>query len=103
MNDAVRHYSELLAEHYSWMVGVPFEQEAAEQKALLAELGLTPGQYGTAIDLGAGPGYQSAALADLGFSPVIAIDTSKKLLDELAAQKGLRAIECLHGDVRHLS
>lgn len=103
MNDAARHYDELLAEHYSWMVGVPFEQKAAEQKALLAELGLTPGQYGTAIDLGAGPGYQSAALADLGFSPVIAIDTSKKLLDELSAQKGSRVIECLHGDVRHLS
>jgi len=103
MNDAVRHYDELLAEHYSWMVGVPFEQKAAEQKALLTELGFTQGQYGTAIDLGAGPGYQSAALADLGFSPVIAIDTSKKLLDELSAQKGPRAIECLHGDVRHVS
>ena len=103
MNDAIRHYDELLAAHYSWMVGVPFEEKAAEQKALLIELGLAAGHHGTAIDLGAGPGYQSAALADLGFSPVIAVDTSKTLLAELAIQKGARAIETLHGDLRHLA
>ena len=103
MNDAVRHYDELLAAHYSWMVGQPFEEKAAEQKSLLVELGIEAGAHGRAIDLGAGPGYQSAALADLGFSPVIAVDTSKALLDELIAQKGARAIESLHGDLRHLS
>jgi SAM-dependent methyltransferase len=81
------------------MVGTPFEQKAAEQKALLEELGLAPGRHGTAIDLGAGPGYQSAALADLGYGPVIAIDTSKTLLDELAAQKGARPIEPLFVDM----
>ena len=32
MNDAIRHYDELLAAHYSWMVGVPFEEKVAEQK-----------------------------------------------------------------------
>ena len=103
MNDAVRHYDELLAAHYSWMVGVPFEEKAAEQKILLTELGIQAGLHGTAIDLGAGPGYQSAALADLGFSPVVAVDTSKTLLGELSAQKGSRAIEPLHGDLRHLA
>lgn len=99
MNDAIRHYDELLAEHYSWMVGVPFEQKATEQKLLLEELGLTPGRHGIAIDLGAGPGYQSAALADLGYDRVIAIDTSKTLLDELEAQKGARPIEPLLADM----
>lgn len=99
MNDAIRHYDELLAEHYSWMVGVPFEQKAAEQKVLLEELGLMPGRYGTAIDLGAGPGYQSAALVDLGYDRVIAVDTSRTLLDELAAQKGARPIEPLFADM----
>jgi SAM-dependent methyltransferase len=103
MNDAIRHYDELLAEHYSWMVGVPFEQKAAEQKALLEELGLTSGRYGIAIDLGAGPGYQSAALADLGYGPVIAIDTSQTLLDELKAQKGVRPIEPLLADMRRFA
>jgi SAM-dependent methyltransferase len=99
MNDAIRHYDELLAEHYSWMVGVPFEEKAAEQKALLADLGLKPGRHGTGIDLGSGPGYQSAALADLGFSRVIAVDTNQVLLDELRAQKGQRPIEAVHGDL----
>lgn len=103
MNDAIRHYDELLAEHYSWMVGMPFEEKAAEQKALLIELGLGAGRHGTAIDLGCGPGYQSAALADLGFSRVIGVDTSQALLDELAAQKGRRPIEPVLGDMRAFS
>ena len=103
MNDAIRHYDELLAEHYSWMVGMPFEQKAAEQKALLIELGLAEGRRGAAIDLGSGPGYQAAALADLGFSPVLAIDTSKTLLDELTAQKGKRPIEPMLADLRQLA
>lgn len=103
MNDAIRHYDELLAEHYSWMVGVPFEEKAAEQKALLTELGLHGGKNGTAIDLGSGPGYQSAALADLGYRRVIAIDTSQALLDELSAQKGTRPIEPLFADMRRFA
>ena len=102
MNDAIRHYDELLARHYSWMVGLPFEEKTAEQKKLLLELGLGSGRRGTAVDLGAGPGYQSAALADLGFSRVIAIDTSATLLQELEAQKGARAIETVRDDLRHM-
>jgi SAM-dependent methyltransferase len=103
MNDAIRHYDELLAEHYSWMVGVPFAQKVAEQKALLLELGLGAGQRGVAIDLGCGPGYQAVALADLGYSRVIAIDTSKTLLDELAALKGDRPIEPVLDDMRRFA
>lgn len=103
MNDAIRHYDQLLAEHYSWMVGVPFEQKVAEQKALLTELGIGQGAHGLAIDLGSGPGYQSAALADLGFSRVIAIDASQTLLDELSRDKGARPIEPMRDDIRRLS
>jgi SAM-dependent methyltransferase len=98
MNDAIRHYDELLAAHYSWMIGVPFGEKVAEQKALLKELGLGKGR-GAAIDLGAGPGYQSAALADLGYAPVIAVDTSRALLDELLVQKGARPIETVLDDM----
>ena len=103
MNDAIRHYDELLAEHYSWMVGMPFEEKTAEQRALLTELGLGTGRHGVGVDLGSGPGYQSAALADLGFSRVIAIDTSQTLLDELAAHKGRRPIEPLKADIRRFA
>lgn len=83
MNEAARHYDQLLAAHYSWMNGLPLEEKVAEQKALLADLGLSDGQKGVAIDLGCGPGYQSFALADMGYKPVIAIDTSTDLLVEL--------------------
>ena len=99
MNDAIRHYDQLLAEHYSWMVGIPFEEKVAEQAALLRELGLSEGRHGTAIDLGAGPGYQSVALADLGYARVIAVDTSRTLLDELLAQKGAKPIEAVLDDM----
>jgi SAM-dependent methyltransferase len=99
MNDAIRHYDELLAEHYSWMVGVPFEEKVAEQKALLMALGVGAGAHGTAVDLGCGPGYQSAALADLGFSRVIAVDASQALLDELTALKASRPIEPVRDDL----
>ena len=100
MSEITRHYDELLAEHYSWMVGVPFEEKVAEQRALLEGLGLCAGSHGTAIDLGCGPGYQSAALFDLGFERVIAIDTSAALIEELKAQQGVRAIEPVLGDMR---
>ncbi len=50
MNDAIRHYDQLLAEHYSWMVGIPFEEKVAEQAALLRELGLSEGRHGIAIE-----------------------------------------------------
>ena len=56
-----RHYDDLLAEHYSWMVGMPFADNVAEQRDLLRTLGVGPGA-GLAVDLGCGPGYQAVAL-----------------------------------------
>jgi hypothetical protein len=66
MSDVTRHYDTLLAQHYSWMTGVPFDIKVAEQRTLLEVLGMA-GRSGVALDLGCGPGYQSAALAQLGF------------------------------------
>jgi len=48
--------------------------------------------------LGCGSGFQSIALADLGFQ-VTAIDLSQRLLRELAERKGERAIVPLQGDI----
>jgi SAM-dependent methyltransferase len=78
------HYRNLLAHHYSWMFGLSFDEKVAEQRTILEPL-LKDAPRGPAVDLGAGPGYQSLALAQLGFSPVIAIDTSAELLSELEA------------------
>ena len=38
MSNVAKHYEQLLAEHYVWMFGVPFEQKVAEQKALLDQV-----------------------------------------------------------------
>lgn len=94
------HYDTLLAAHYTWMFGMPFRSKVDEQRQLLETLGIGPGKHGTALDLGCGPGFQSIALANLGFEKVIAIDTSRTLLDELNSQKGDLPIETTLADLR---
>ncbi|OLZ74805.1 SAM-dependent methyltransferase [Streptomyces sp. IMTB 2501] len=105
MTTAIDHYAQLLAEHYTWMLGGDIAAVAEGQARLLSELGVRPGTAGTlAADLGCGPGPQSLALASLGFSPVLAVDTSEPLLaelTELAAHTGhSSAVRPLHGDIR---
>ncbi|MES2045093.1 MAG: class I SAM-dependent methyltransferase [Pseudomonadota bacterium] len=93
MNPVTRHYDDLLAAHYTWMTGSSLLDKAAEQKALLAQLGAGQGHKRLAVDLGCGPGFQSLALADFGFVRVLALDTCQTLLTELEAAKGERPIE----------
>ncbi|HUJ04200.1 MAG TPA: class I SAM-dependent methyltransferase [Rhizomicrobium sp.] len=100
MSDAAKHYETLLARHYSWMVGTAFDAKAAEQQALLEELGVHGS--GIAIDLGCGPGYQTAALVKLGFSPVMAVDGSQILLDELQTHAKGATIKPVRADIRDL-
>jgi SAM-dependent methyltransferase len=101
MTTAANHYDQMLARHYSWMLGGDIPARAAEQARLLESLGITPAAAGTtAIDLGCGPGNQALALAALGFTPVLAVDTSSVLLDELAAHAGDNpAIQLVHADL----
>ncbi len=101
MNSAADHYEFLLAEHYTWMFGVAPEEKAAEQRQLLERLGI--GAADLAVDLGAGSGFQSLALADIGFKRVVAIDTSGKLLTELRTNRASRPVETVHGDMLHVS
>ncbi len=86
MRSAAReHYDTLLAEHYSRMFG-DFEAKVAEQRTLLERWGVTAqSSGGLAVDLGCGSGFQSVALARLGYR-VLAIDFSRRLLDELAGR-----------------
>jgi SAM-dependent methyltransferase len=105
MSNVATHYEQLLAEHYVWMFGVSFEQKVAEQKALLDQVvGALPAarRSGTAVDLGSGPGFQSIALAELGYSPVIAVDSSRELLGELQARKQSFEIETREVDITRL-
>jgi SAM-dependent methyltransferase len=99
MSTATKHYQELLAEHYIWMFGLPFEEKVAEQKALLRQILSPAACQGAAFDLGSGPGFQTIALAELGYSPVIAVDTSAHLLAELRAHRGSLPVETNEADL----
>ena len=59
-------------------------------------------QSGIAVDLGSGPGFQSIALAELGYSPVTAVDSSRELLGELQARKQSYGIETWETDITRL-
>lgn len=105
MSTVNEHYERLLSQHYTWMFGVSFEDRVSEQKSFLsrtlAPLDYTP-QAALAVDLGCGPGFQTIALAQLGFSPVIAIDTSAELLDELRSHIGNHPVRTEKADLRDL-
>lgn len=105
MSSVEEHYERLLARHYTWMFGASFAEKVAEQKALLKPLveHLVPTHAAAlAVDLGCGPGFQSVALAELGFAPVLAVDTSAELLAELKSHVVRLPIETRQADLRSL-
>lgn len=100
VEDVARHYEQLLAEHYTWMTGKSFADKVDEQRTMLDSIGFVRGVHGTAVDLGCGPGFQSIALAQLGYSRVVAVDTSRALLDELRSYIGDLPVHAMHADLR---
>jgi SAM-dependent methyltransferase len=91
-----RHYDKHLAAYYEWLAG-DFEALCEEQRAFFAAKHIVPLARGTAsralaVDLGAGHGIHSIALAELGFH-VKAVDFSRQLLDALGARAGQRGLE----------
>jgi SAM-dependent methyltransferase len=106
MSEVEDHYSNLLAKHYTWMFGTPFVAKVAEQKAILEDA-LKPfadaSDLGLAVDLGSGSGFQTFALAEMGCSPVLAVDTSASLLKELRSRQGALAVQTVRGDLLKLS
>lgn len=93
------HYDTHLAEHYSWLFG-GLPERVSENKALFVELGIAPSASKRALDVGAGTGFQTLPLAELGFE-ITAVDLSKSLLAELAANaKGL-PIRTVCDDILH--
>jgi SAM-dependent methyltransferase len=102
MTSVTEHYKQLLARHYTWMSGADFAAKVAEQRAILQQVLVACGiaqPAGLALDLGSGPGFQSVALAELGFSPVVAVDTSAELLEELRTHIGMHRIETRQADL----
>jgi len=99
MSTAREHYEEVLSPYYSRMFG-DFEAKVEEQQALLERLGVTSRQSGgLAVDLGCGSGFQSVALARLGFR-VLSVDFSPRLLAELHERARGLPVTAIVGDIR---
>lgn len=103
MYDAVvasieEHYEKLLARHYAWMRG-DHGSLVREYRGFFEQAGISPRSGGRALDLGAGSGLQSLALAELGFE-VLAVDTSETLVEELRTRAGEGRVRPILGDMR---
>jgi len=95
-----QHYDTHLQEFYTWMIG-DFENKLQDQQTFFETNGIVPQRNKIAIDLGAGHGLQSVALARLGFE-VTAIDFNTKLLDELQQNAGDIRIQVAEDDIKHI-
>lgn len=95
-----QHYENHLAAIYSWMAG-DFAQKSAEQYELYTQQNIQPCSTGIAVDLGAGHGIHTVALAKLGVT-VIAVDFNKQLLEELKENTLGWGVHAIHTDIRNI-
>ncbi len=94
MGEVEAHYESLLASVYDWMQG-GWDAKAVAARSLFETLGVS-GE--TAVDLGAGTGYQSIPLAELGFE-VVAIDSSAEMLAQLSTRADRLAVKVVRDDI----
>lgn len=95
-----QHYENHLANFYTWMIG-DFEKAKNSFKDFCVCNAIKPDKSKNAIDLGAGNGIQSVALAEIGFK-VKAVDFSKKLLFELKTKINTLPIEVIEDDITNI-
>ena len=72
-----------------------------EYQDFFERVSISPRLGGRALDLGAGSGFQSLALAGLGFE-VLAVDTSETLIEELRIRAGKEPVRPVLSDMRDL-
>jgi 2-polyprenyl-3-methyl-5-hydroxy-6-metoxy-1,4-benzoquinol methylase len=94
---AKEHYEQVLADVYSWMLG-GFEAGISRNLEFFQNHNISPIKSGVAVDLGAGCGFQSIPLAQLGFT-VTAIDLNAELLNELQANASKLNITTIQDDL----
>ncbi len=97
MNSVRTHYETLLANLYTWLMG-GFGQASENNMRFFTARGFSPGANGRAVDLGAGSGFQSVPLAQLGYA-VTAIDLSSTLLQELELHRNNLDISIVNDDI----
>jgi 2-polyprenyl-3-methyl-5-hydroxy-6-metoxy-1,4-benzoquinol methylase len=95
------HYDNHLGNFYSWYTG-DFYKNMESFKAFCVDNNIKPHDSTCAIDLGAGDGIQTIALANLGFK-VKAIDFNYQLIAELKSKIGNSSIEVFNDDIRFVS
>ena len=97
MSSVSEHYENHLADYYAWISG-GLELKIEENRKFFVEHNIQPMRSGLAFDLGAGCGFQSIPLAQLGFR-VVAMDLSSKLLAKLKAEAAKLLIETICDDL----
>ncbi len=97
MATVAEHYEKLLARYYSWLFG-DFNKAVEVNRNFFISQKIIPRKSKIAIDLGSGPGFQSIALAQLGYR-VFAFDLNQKLLDELKKNSGSLDITTIRDDI----
>lgn len=95
-----QHYDNHLGDFYSWLAG-DFDTNMNSFKQFCIDNRIESNDNGFAIDLGAGHGIQSIALAQLGFH-VLSVDFNAQLLRELESRIGNYQIQIAREDIRLL-
>lgn len=95
------HYENHLAPYYAWICG-GVARNLEENRNFFKAHNIQPLDTGRAFDLGAGCGFQSIPLAELGFR-VVAMDLSARLLGELKNNAPHLPIATICGDITHFS
>ena len=75
-----------------------FDEAKSNNVEFFKSRNITPSFSGIAVHLGAGSGFQSIPLAELGFN-VTAIDLSQKLLNELKSNSNNQPIITINDDI----
>jgi SAM-dependent methyltransferase len=92
------HYDNHLGNFYSWYTG-DFNKNKEAFRTFCNENEIQPVSSGMAIDLGAGNGIQTIALAEMGFQ-VKALDFNEQLISELRSRIGELPVKVYNDDLR---
>ena len=101
MASAWEHYENHLANYYAWIFG-GVNLKIEENRKFFADHHIEPIRAGLAFDLGAGCGFQSVPIAQLGFR-VVAMDLSAKLLAQLKENAKKLPIETIRDDLSNFT